>query len=106
MNNRYQKNNEYETIDLTTYPVDVRAVEKIPRQIASRYTVLAVHMEGSQLTVVTWNPLDLYALEDIRLVTNMRIVLVLCRKEEIESAINLYYSEVDARSAAIPGRCL
>lgn len=101
MINRYQKNNEYETIDLATYPVDVRAVEKIPRQIASRYTVLAVHMEGSQLTVVTWNPLDLYALEDIRLVTNMRIVLVLSRKEEIESAINLYYSEVDARSAAI-----
>lgn len=101
MNNRYQKNNEYEAIDLATYPVDVRAVEKIPRQIASKYTVLAVHMEGSQLTVVTWNPFDLYALEDIRLVTNMRIVLVLSRKEEIVSAINLYYSEVDARSAAV-----
>lgn len=101
MNSRYQKNSEYETIDLTTYPVDVRAVEKIPRQIASRYTVLAVHMEGSQLTVVTWNPLDLYALEDIRLVTNLRIVLVLSRKEEIDAAINLYYSEVDARSAAV-----
>lgn len=93
--------NNYETIDLSTYPVDVRAVEKIPRQIASKYTVLAVHMEGSQLTVVTWNPLDLYALEDIRLVTNMRIVLVLSRKEEIDSAIHLYYSEVDARSAAV-----
>lgn len=101
MMNRDSKHSEYEIIDLATYPVDVRAVEKIPRTIASRYTVLAVRMEGSQLTVVTWNPLDLYALEDIRLVTNMRIVLVLCHKEDIENAINLYYSEVDARSAAV-----
>ena len=40
MNSRYQKNSEYETIDLTTYPVDLRAVEKIPRQIAARYTYI------------------------------------------------------------------
>lgn len=95
-----QGKTEYETIDLSSCSVDARAVEKIPRQIAERYTVLAVSMEGSQLTVATCNPMDLYALEDIRLVTNMRIQLVLCGKEDIESAIALHYSELDARTAA------
>lgn len=99
-NNKFQKT-EFEIIDLSTYSVDIRATEKIPKQIALKYTVLAVRMEGSQLTVVTWNAMDLYALEDIRLVTNMRILLVLCEKEDILSAIELYYSEVDARSAAV-----
>lgn len=100
MNNKYRKT-EYETIDLSTYPVDIKAAEKIPKQIALKYKVLAVRLEGSQLTVATWNPMDLYALEDIRLVTNMGILLVLCDKEDILSAIDLYYSEVDARNAAV-----
>lgn len=100
MNSRQSKN-EHEVIDLSTYQVDARAVEKIPKQIAVKYTVLAVRMEGSQLTVATSNPMNLYALEDIRLVTNMRIQMVLCKKEEIENAIDLYYSELDARSAAV-----
>lgn len=87
-------------IDLASYPVDERAVEKIPKQIAAKYTVLAVHQEGSRLTVVTYDPMNLYALEDIRLVTDMQIQLLLCEKEDIENAIELHYSELDARSAA------
>lgn len=42
-----QGKTEYETIDLSSCSVDARAVEKIPKQIAERYTVLAVSMEGS-----------------------------------------------------------
>ena len=60
-----------EVIDLEFFHIDERAVEKIPKQLALKYTVMAVSMEGSGLTVATADPLDLYALEDIRLVTNM-----------------------------------
>lgn len=91
---------ELKVIDLAVYPVDERAVEMIPRQIAAKYTVLAVRQEGSRLTVVTYDPMNLYALEDIRLVTNMQIQLLLCEKVDIENAIELHYSELDARSAA------
>lgn len=99
MNDRNARAN-IESVDLTTYPVDAAAVKKIPKQIAERYTVLAVHIEGSQLTVATCDPGDLYALEDIRLITNMRLRLVLCDKQDISHAIALHYSELDARTAA------
>ena len=59
-----------EVIDLEFFQIDERAVEKIPKQLALKYTIMAVFMEGSCLTVATADPLDLYALEDIRLVTN------------------------------------
>ena len=57
-------------------------------------------MEGSGLTVATADPLDLYALEDIRLVTNMRIQLILAVRTQIRHAIELNYSGIDARAAA------
>ena len=89
-----------EVIDLEFYHIDERAVEKIPKQLALKYTVMAVSMEGSGLTVATADPLDLYALEDIRLVTNMRIQLILAERTQIRHAIELNYSGIDARAAA------
>ncbi len=89
-----------EVIDLEFFHIDERAVEKIPKQLALKYTVMAVSMEGSGLTVATADPLDLYALEDIRLVTNMRIQLILVERTQIRHAIELNYSGIDARAAA------
>lgn len=89
-----------EVVDLEFLQVDEHAVEKIPKQLALKYNILAVAMEGSVLTVVTADPLDLYALEDIRLVTNMRIQMVLASRSLIRSAIELNYSGIDARTAA------
>lgn len=89
-----------EVVDLEFLHVDEHAVEKIPKQLALKYNILAVAMEGSSLTVVTADPLDLYALEDIRLVTNMRIQTVLASRTLIRSAIELNYSGIDARTAA------
>lgn len=89
-----------QVIDLEFFHIDERAVEKIPKQLAVKYKVMAVSMEGSSLTVVTSDPLDLYALEDIRLVTNMRIQLILAERSQIGRAIELNYSGIDARTAA------
>ena len=50
--------------------------------------------------MATADPLDLYALEDIRLVTNMRILLILAERTQIRHAIELNYSGIDARAAA------
>lgn len=88
-----------EVIDLSTCHVDERAVEKIPKLIAVRYQVIAVAISGNTLTVAANDPMNLYALEDIRLVTNMQIRLVLEKLSAIEYAIDFYYSEVEARRA-------
>ena len=47
-----------EVIDLEFFQIDERAVEKIPKQLALKYTIMAVFMEGSCLTVATADPLD------------------------------------------------
>ena len=89
-----------ESVDLSAYHVDELAVEKIPKQIAQKYSVIAIALDGYSLTVAVHDPMNLYAIEDIRLVTNLELTLVQAGKEAIDHAIELYYSEIDLRIAA------
>lgn len=95
-----KKDRGMELVDLSTYPVDAAAVEQIPETMALKYGVIAIRMDGIYLTVAVNDPLNLYAVEDIRLVTNMHLDLVLAYRENIQTAISLYYSEIEARIAA------
>ena len=86
--------------DLSAHRVDTAAVARIPRQIAAKYVLIAVAAEGSRLTLVMNDPLNFYAIEDVRQITQMTVEVKLDVKANIESAIELYYSEIDARDAA------
>ena len=86
--------------DLGTEIIDVTAVEKIPQVLAEKYLILALREKENVLTVVVNDPLNFYALEDIRQLTGMDTEIMLCEREMIQNAIRYYYSEISARRAA------
>ena len=87
-------------VDLETCRVEERAVAMIPRPMAEKYGLIAIACDETCLTVAVHDPMDLYALEDVRLVTNRELKLVRAPKEAVARAIELYYSEIDIRIAA------
>ncbi|MEG1559655.1 MAG: ATPase, T2SS/T4P/T4SS family [Clostridia bacterium] len=87
-------------LDIDQYIVDMDAVEKLPQQIAVRYTVLAVKSVLNQLTLFVTDPLDFYALEDVRQITGQNLEIVLSERAPLLKAIDYYYSEVAAKIAA------
>lgn len=87
-------------VDFSQLTVDVEAVEKIPRELAIKYDMLAIKQAGNALTVAANDPLNYYAIEDIRQLTNMEPVIVLSELEPLRRAIQYYYAEVSARTAA------
>ncbi|WP_050635584.1 GspE/PulE family protein [Candidatus Stoquefichus sp. SB1] len=91
---------DYPMIDLSTAPIEIDAVAKIPQQLAEKYNVIGINIESNTLTVVTSDPMDFYALEDIRLVTGMNISIGLAVHDRIKDAIDYNYSEIKAKSAA------
>ncbi|MEG1756330.1 MAG: ATPase, T2SS/T4P/T4SS family [Clostridia bacterium] len=91
---------ELPMLDLTTARIDSAAVERIPRQIADKYCLIAVSENGTHLMVAMDDPLDFYAIEDVRQITQMLVDVVLDLKSNIENAIELYYSEISAKDAA------
>ena len=87
-------------MDLSTSRVDASAVALIPRQIAQKYTLIAVSKDNGRLTVVMNDPLNFYAVEDVRQIAQMPIDVALDVQKNIENAIELYYSEIEAKESA------
>jgi type IV pilus assembly protein PilB len=93
-------------IDLAQESVDPEAVKVIPQHLALRHKVLGVGRTARRLKLAIADPLNIVALDDVRLVTGLEIEPVIAPEEEISAAISRHYAgDIDlmdeaARSAA------
>lgn len=88
------------TVDFAALTVDDRAVEKLPRELAVKYTMLVIGENGPLLTLAVNDPLNYYGIEDIRQLTGRDLEIVLAEEEPLKRAISYYYAEISARKAA------
>jgi len=89
-----------QVLDLKDTVIDLEAAGKIPQNIAFKYTLIPIGEENNHLVVAMNDPLDFYAIEDLRLITNMNIDVVLATREVILETIRKSYTEIEARKAA------
>jgi type IV pilus assembly protein PilB len=82
-------------------PVDLEAVKKIPKAVASKHCLIAIAVSNTVLRVNINDPLNYYAIEDVKLITHMQIEVQVCNRAEITKAINEYYSELDTQKASV-----
>lgn len=87
-------------VSMSDDPVSLEAVAKIPKAVAVKYCLIAVSMDHATLRVNLNDPLDYYAIEDVKLITHMPIEVQVCEKAQIVQAINEYYSELETQKAA------
>lgn len=89
-----------EIVSFSDLTLDINSISKIPKNVAVKYKLIAVSQNQSSLVVVINDPLNFYAIEDIKLIVNMPLEIKIAKANEITSAINYWYSEIDARNAA------
>jgi type IV pilus assembly protein PilB len=87
-------------LDLKDTVIDLDAAGKIPQNIAFKYTLIPLAEDNNHLVVAMNDPLDFYAIEDLRLITNMNIDVVLAPREVILETIRKTYTEIEAKKAA------
>ncbi len=87
-------------VDFRSTSVNVDAVALVPKALSMRYNMIVIEDNGYALRLAVNDPLDFYAIEDIKSVTGKQCDVVLATKGEILSAIERYYSQVDAKQAA------
>ena len=73
-------------IDIEHTNVDVTAVEKVPHELAQKYDMLPIAQSGHTLTIAANDPLNYYAIEDIRQLTAMEPEIVLAELEPLRRA--------------------
>ena len=79
-------------IDLDeTEELDLQAVELVPQTLARRYELLIIKKEEDVVTVVMTDPLDVRAIDAVRLETQCRIRKAVSTRSAILRAIDRYY---------------
>lgn len=78
-------------INLTKYKVDKEVLQLIPEKIARQYSLLPISKIGKMITVAMSDPLNIFAMDDIKILTNFKIDLVIATENDIREAINKYY---------------
>jgi len=71
--------------------IDPRAIQMVPRMLAETHKVLPYRIEGNKLIVAMSDPLDYYAIEELRMATGMWVEPAIVSSEELDHAIRRYY---------------
>jgi len=79
-------------INLNKYIIDPTAVKSIPESLAKRLKAVPVKREEDHLVVAMSNPLDIFAIDDIKLISGLNVKPVLADEDDILTVINQYYT--------------
>ncbi|MFA6321025.1 MAG: GspE/PulE family protein [Candidatus Omnitrophota bacterium] len=78
-------------IDLSKYKIDKSLSDLIPEKIAKQYSLIPVSKLGKVLTVAMSDPLNLFAIDDLKMLTKFQIDPVIATENDVRDAINNYY---------------
>lgn len=75
------------TLHLAKYKFDPAVVNLVPERMARQYNLIPLSKMGNTLTVAMVDPLNIFALDDLRALTGCNIDTVLSPEEELLQAI-------------------
>ena len=82
-----------ERVDLEKTYVEQEVARSIPKEVALKYTAIPIYMRDDKLVVAMSDPLNMFAIDDICFITQKKIEPAVATREQIESAIEIYYSK-------------
>lgn len=89
-----------EIVDVPQLVIDLDAVALVDKELAEKNLLLPVSVENHQMVLVTNDPLNYFALEEVRQETNCELKILLSEEQPLKAAISYYFAEVSAKKAA------
>lgn len=79
-------------LSMAKFKIDPSIVKLIPEKIARQYILIPISKMGNSLTVCMSDPLNVFAIDDIKTLTDFDIGPAISTEKEILDAINTYYT--------------
>ncbi|MFC1644160.1 GspE/PulE family protein [Candidatus Omnitrophota bacterium] len=80
-------------VDLSRLRIDDDTLKLIPKRVAQMYQILPISHTGRRLTVAMVDPLNILALDDLKILTQLDISPVIASEDDIKEAIRKYYEK-------------
>ncbi|TFB96783.1 type II secretion system protein GspE [Cryobacterium adonitolivorans] len=78
-------------VELADYPVDRLAVALVPVGVCRRHEVLPVLIDGNRLVLAMVDPGNVFAVDDVREASGMRVAQVVAERSDLLAAISRYH---------------
>jgi len=91
-------------LSLEAMVIDPMVVQRVPVDLARRYTLIPVFAVGNTLTLAMADPLNILAVEEIKYRTGCDIKRAVATISEIKKAIDDYYSVADSIEGLMAGQ--
>ncbi|MFH1379195.1 MAG: ATPase, T2SS/T4P/T4SS family [bacterium] len=81
--------------DLNLEVINTSLVKLVPYELTKRYGIFPVRKENNKLLLAMSNPIDILAIDDIKMLIHQEIIPLLCSKSQITEHIDRYYQSDD-----------
>lgn len=78
-------------INILQYPIEQDVIQLVPRELAKRHQALPFRKDGNKLYVAMADPMDYFAIEEIRMATGFQILPGIATKDALFRMITKYY---------------
>ncbi len=79
-------------VNLDDVVIDSEIVRLVPEHICRRYMVIPLNIDGDRIMVAMSNPVNIYALDDIRIITGKDVDPVLASERQITQVLDRIYT--------------
>ncbi|MBM4043348.1 MAG: type II/IV secretion system protein, partial [Planctomycetes bacterium] len=86
-------------IDLTDYEFDENAIRSVPERMLKEHKVIPLKLEGKDLALAITDPLNVRAIDEIRLTTGFDVEAFIAVEEQVLAALD-HYLGLDATDVA------
>lgn len=88
-------------VNLGQFPIDSEIIQLVPKEIAKRYLLVPLRKEKNKLFVAMADPMDYFAIEELRMLTGFRIEPCIATKQDLNKTISKYYELQATMDAAL-----
>jgi type IV pilus assembly protein PilB len=86
------------SIALNDFDLDPSVVRLIPVETAAKYNVIPVGRNGTSMTLAMTDPTNVFAMDDIKFMTGLRVDPVVASETAIRDAIAKYYAKTNGHA--------
>ncbi len=86
-------------VDLTKVNIPTELAQALPKNIAKQYNVVPIRQVKDEFFIAMADPLNFYAIEEVRKAVRKKVVPMVARKAAVERAIQVLYSNEGAAKA-------
>jgi type IV pilus assembly protein PilB len=78
-------------VDLNEVEIQPEAIKRVSQELARRFKVIPIEKKDGKLLLAMKNPLDIFAIDEIRLITGLEAEPLIASEDDILAAINKNY---------------